>query len=317
MRVGLVGLGVMGRNHLRVLQSLEKVTQVLIFDVANVAIHDSRKVTIAKSIEEILDFPLDYAVVALPTIHHANTAIEFAARGVPTLIEKPLAANLREAQRIFEAFEKSKTVCAVGHVERFNSALQLLKQKMNEGLIGVPLQISTIRTGPFPNRITDVGVVRDLASHDIDLVLWLSGTHYSELMSQISRVRNTEHEDLFIASGKLANAALVSHEVNWLTPMKKRQTSVLGEKGLLVADSLRSELRFFENGTLGSDWGTYRHFRGVTEGTMTKYAVPTYEPLRAEHEAMLRLLDGGGDPNICTLAEALDVMKMLEKILEK
>lgn len=315
MRVGLIGLGVMGRNHLRVLQSLDAISSIVVFDNIKIHLNNSSKVVVAASLNELLAFSLDYAVVALPTSHHSQVAIELSKLRIPTLIEKPLAANLEESLTISKSFSESNTFCGVGHVERFNSALAMLKQKLEEGLVGTPIQITTNRTGPFPNRISDVGVVRDLASHDIDLVMWLTGSRYSTLHSQIARVRKSEHEDLFLATGRLENEVLINHVINWLTPMKRRETTVLGQNGLLVADLLRSELRFYENGTQGSDWGAYMHFRGVTEGQMTKFAVPTREPLQSEHEAMIESVAGTGVQNICTLAEALEVMKVLEDVV--
>lgn len=305
----------MGRNHLRVLQSLQQVSNVIVFDRQTIEFEDERKVSRAQSLEALLAQPLDYVVVALPTSFHAEISIELAKRCIPTLLEKPMAANLVDAERINSAFLASNTFCAVGHVERFNSALQMLKEKLKQGIIGEPIQISTNRTGPFPNRINDVGVGRDLASHDIDLVLWLSESRYMDLAGQLANVREESHEDALIASGKLESGILVSHVVNWLTPLKRRETVILGQNGLLVADSLKSELRFYENGTTGSEWGAIRHFRGVTEGQMTKYAVPTREPLRSEHEAMIDAIRGKNDTNICTLPEALEVMRVLKRLL--
>jgi predicted dehydrogenase len=315
MKVAVIGLGVMGRNHFRVLQTLQLVSEIVVFDVAEQKIDDNRKVQFVASVDEVIATKPDYAVVSTPTVYHLPTALALAKAGVATLLEKPVAATLAEAEQIAEAFRASRTLCAVGHIERFNPALQVLKAKVNEGIIGSPLHISTIRTGPFPNRVNDVGVIRDLGSHDIDLGMWLTGLKYQDVSAIRGHTRESDHEDIFIAVGRLGSQVLVSHNVNWLNPIKVRQTSVLGTKGLLVADSLRAELRFFENGTVGSQWGQYSNLRGVSEGGEVRYPVPVREPLVAEHEAMIRALDHGVVLEICSIEEGLEVMKVIKNIL--
>lgn len=315
MRVGLIGLGVMGKNHLRVLQSMDEVETVIVYDSSSTSLADDRKVEIASSLGELLANDLAYAVIALPTIHHHDFAIALAENSIPTLLEKPVASSLPEALAIEKAFKETSTICKIGHIERFNPALSLLKEKIAQGLVGKLLQISTIRTGPFPNRISDVGVVRDLASHDMDLAMWLTDSKYVDLKSSLGRTRGDNREDLFLAVGELDNQALVSHSVNWVTPRKVRKTSVLGTDGLLVADSLKVELRLFENGEGHSEWGQFSNLRGVSEGAEVKFAVPAREPLLLEHEAMVAAVSGALNTEICSLESGIEVMKVIESVL--
>jgi len=317
VRVGLIGLGVMGKNHLRVLQSLDVVDEIIVQDIAQVQLSDQRKVTLAKNIQDLVDIQPDYAVVSVPTAFHLSAAITIAEGRIPTLLEKPVAASLQESLQIASAYANSKTLCSVGHIERFNPALQVLKAKIADGIIGKPLQISSVRMGPFPHRVNDVGVVRDLASHDIDIAMWLTGMKYQELSALKGHTRESDHEDLLIAIGRLGTEVLVHHVVNWLNPVKVRQTSVLGTKGLLVADSLRIELRFFENGAIGSEWGQYSNLRGVSEGGEVRYSMPVREPLVAQHEAMIKSLEDGPASDMCSIEEGLEVMRVIERILGK
>ncbi len=115
--------------------------------------------------------------------------------------------------------------------------------------------------------------------------------------------------------GRLGEKISVSHQVNWLTPTKARETSVLGTEGLLVADSLRAELRLFRNGTAGSEWGVFSNFRGVSEGEEIKFVVPVREPLALEHEAMQQELTSPGTTEICTLEQGIEVMRVIKQIL--
>ena len=315
MRVGLIGLGVMGRNHLRVLQENPAVSKIYVFDKQSVILANPTKVVYCGSLREMILETPDYVVVALPTAFHLESSLELAAAGVPTLIEKPVASNLAESEEIANAFAANGTVCRVGHVERFNPALRMLKAKVSEGLIGAPLLLSTRRVGPFPHRINDVGVVRDLASHDIDLTMWLTGQLYEDAHSITAKPRGAVHEDIFMAIGRLADGVTVSHSVNWLTPTKARETSILGTEGLLVADSLRAELRYFKNGTESSEWGVFTNFRGVSEGEEVRFVVPVREPLALEHEAMHLELKSPGSTDICTIGEGVAVMRLIERIL--
>lgn len=315
MKVGLIGLGVMGRNHLRVLQESKAVTTIFAFDNQEVSLANQTKVVFSASINEMIAAGPRYVVIALPTSFHLESALKLAAAGVPTLIEKPVASNLSESEQIATAYAATNTSCRVGHVERFNPALRMLKAKLNEGVVGKPLLLSTKRVGPFPHRISDVGVVRDLASHDIDLTIWLTGQRYKELRSLTSRPRGSQFEDIFMALGTLDQEVSVSHSVNWLTPTKARETSILGTEGLLVADSLRAELRLFKNGVESSEWSVFSNFRGVSEGEEVRFVVPVREPLALEHEAMQLELERPGTTDICSLEEGIEVMKVIHGVL--
>ncbi len=315
MKVAVIGLGVMGKNHLRVLQAIEDVREIVVYDLAEVKIDDPRKVEFSKSLDDLIASKPDYAVVAIPTAIHAPIALALAKKGIATLLEKPVAATLSESETIAKAFSESTTLCAIGHVERFNPALQVLKTKIADGVIGKPIQISSIRVGPFPNRVNDVGVLRDLGSHDIDLAMWLTGLKYQGLSAMRAHTRDSQHEDLFVAVGRLGDEILVNHTVNWLNPVKVRQTSVLGTNGLLVADSLRAELRFFENGVQKSEWGQYTNLRGLAEGGEVRYPVPVREPLVSQHEAMIRSVNQGFISEMCSIGEGIEVMKVIEGVL--
>lgn len=305
----------MGRHHLRVLQALEAVEEIVVHDVAEQKLEDGRKVRIAATVDDLIATRPDYGVVSIPTAYHPPIAIALARAGIATLLEKPVAATLTESERIAEAFRSTETLCAVGHIERFNPALQVLKAKIEEGVIGNLLHVSSMRLGPFPNRVNDVGVIRDLGSHDIDLAMWVTGLKYQNLSAVCGHTRASGHEDLFIGIGRLGSDVLVSHSVNWLNPIKVRQTSVLGTKGLLVADSLKAELRFFEHGVVGSQWGQYSNVRGVSEGGEVRYPVPVREPLVSQHEAMIRSLEKGVVSELCSIDEGLEVMKVIKAIL--
>jgi predicted dehydrogenase len=176
-------------------------------------------------------------------------------------------------------------VGAVGHIERYNPALQEARRRLANGELGEVHQIVTRRQGPFPARIADVGVIKDLATHDIDLTAWVSQHAFASISAHVAHRSGREHEDLVAIVGQLTDGTVTSHLVNWLSPFKERVTVITGDRGAFVADTLTADLTFHANGTVQTEWESIAKFRGVSEGDMIRYAISKPEPLRLEHEA--------------------------------
>jgi predicted dehydrogenase len=231
------------------------------------------------------------------------------------LIEKPLASSGVAAREIVELCAGAGVAGAVGHVERFNPALQEMRRRLLGGQVGRLFSVSTVRSGPFPARVQDVGVVKDLATHDIDLVSWLADSPIATVAAQTQYLTGREHEDLVLATGALVSGAAFNLVVDWVSPAKVRRARVLGERGLLEADSLTGDLFFYENGEMGVVWSAAQQFRGVSEGDVTRYALRREEPLRIEHETFLDLLDGRSDAGVVTLAKGVEIVEGAEALL--
>jgi len=315
MKVGLAGLGVMGRTHLRVLEAFEWVDQVLVFDPAVYEDIGSRKSTRMISLDNLLDSDPSYLVIASPTTSHLEIAIKAARAAVPCLIEKPIAVNLSEAMQIEEAFRGAGVLATVGHAERFNASITALRDKINDGVLGEIFHVSTERVGPNPIRIRDVGVVLDLATHDLDLVHWVLGEDYVDLHATLTTEPGKKHEGLFVANGRLSSGASVSHSVNWLTPLKRREFAVLGERGMLVADTLRAELKFYSRGTEETLWTAMEHITGSIVGEEIKFALRFDEPLKLQHEAVRDELQGTRETSVCRVADSIRVMKIIDEFV--
>lgn len=284
LRAGLVGIGMMGRNHARVLQSLEGVELVAVADPGGDVHGSAGNARVVSSAAELIEIGIDFAVVATPTAFHLASGLELAGAGVHTLIEKPLATNAEESRQLVDAFETAGLVNAVGHIERFNPALVALRARLDNGELGDIYQVATRRQGPFPNRIADVGVVKDLATHDIDLTAWVIRSPYQSVSAHVANKSGRLHEDLVSVTALMVDRTVASHLVNWLSPLKERVTVVTGEKGAFVADTLRADLTFHENGVVHTEWDQVATFRGVTEGNSTRFAIPKPEPLKVQHE---------------------------------
>ncbi len=290
-RVALVGLGAMGRNHLRVLSELEGTTLAAVCDQDPSAVAATRKYGIAGygDWNKMLDQEkLDAVVVAVPTRFHLEVGLGVLEHGLHVLIEKPIATTLEEGRALVAKAAQVGRVLAVGHIERFNPAVRELQRRVVGGEIGRPFQVQARRQGPFPARIRDVGVVIDLATHDLDVMCHLANSEVSRVYAETEQRIHTQHEDILNALLKFDNGLIGVLQVNWLTPTKIRELSVLGERGLFLCNYLTQELTHFKNAEVEVGWDALRHLRGVTEGEVVRFPITQAEPLKLELESFLQ-----------------------------
>lgn len=314
LRAGLVGLGMMGRHHLRVLSQLDGVELIGVYDPLLNPLEPVNGIPSFNNLEDLVALKPDYCVVAAPTAFHLELGLALADAGINALIEKPLATDSKEAMQLVAAFDKAGLIGGVGHIERFNPAIQMMRQKIEEGLIGNVYQIATRRQGPFPSRISDVGVIKDLATHDIDLASWVAQRTYESITAHTAFRSGRVHEDMVIAIGKLEGGIIVNHMVNWLTPFKERNTTVTGEHGALVADTLTADLTYFANAVSKASWDNVSAFRGVSEGDVIRFALDKYEPLKVEHEAFRDALIGVSSDRIVSFSQGLEVLQIADRM---
>lgn len=313
LRAGLLGLGVMGSNHARVLASLQGVDFVGVYDPSPTVperVHDR---PVVRELDHLLELGIDYAVVAAPTTFHLEMGTRLAEAGIHALIEKPVASTAEDSRTLRDLFAAKGLIGGVGHIERYNPALQAARERIAQGMLGEIYQIATRRQGPFPGRIADVGVIKDLATHDIDLTAWVAQQDYVSVNARTAHRSGREHEDMVLAVGTLSGGTITSHVVNWLTPFKERVTIITGENGVLVADTLTADLTYYENGRIQVAWDP-GEFRGVSEGNMTRFALDRKEPMLAEHEAFRDSVLAGEARGIVTFADGTRVVETAEQL---
>lgn len=297
-RVALCGLGSMGRNHLRVLSELRDAVLVAVCDQDGDAVAAATRthgVTGYRASAEMMDHEqLDAVVVAVPTRFHVDVGLAALDRGLDVFIEKPIAATLKEGQALVDAAKRAGRLLAIGHIERFNPAVRELQKRIAAGELGRVFQVHARRQGPFPDRIRDVGVVIDLATHDLDVMCHLVGSDVTRVYAETEQRIHTEHEDMLNALLKFESGAVGVLQVNWLTPTKIRELSVLGERGLFHVNYLTQELTYYKNAEVGSGEDAVGYLKGVSEGDVVRFPITQAEPLRLELQSFVRAVNERG-----------------------
>ena len=320
MRVAVIGVGSMGFNHLRVYSELEDAQVVGISDVSAQRLETLQvrfHVPTYTDYEELIKKEKPEAVsITVPTSEHEKVASFAMRQGVHVLVEKPIAATVEEGQRMIALAKETGRQLMVGHIIRFNPAMQALKARLEAGELGKIFQIFCRRAGPFPARIRDVGVVVDLAPHDVDIMRFLTGMDPLRVFAETEQRIHTDHEDMLFGLLRFPHGITAALEINWLTPTKIRETLVLGEKGLFRVDDLLQDLYFFENSqAFGELWGGMKTIRGVSEGKMIRYDLKRQEPLKAELQAFLDAVKNGtpvpvsGEDGLKALSLALSLVE--------
>ena len=299
LRIGLAGLGSMGRNHLRILSNRPDIRLVAIADPVAGPLAAAVAASGAQGFDEplamIAEAELDALVIAAPTTSHVPLALAAIERDIAVLVEKPLAESAEEGERIVTTARRRGVPVQVGHVERFNPAVLELGRLLKEGWLSSIYSIASRRAGPFPARIRDVGVTIDLATHDADILSWIAGERPSRVYAETAQRIHASHEDLLFGLLHFPSGATGMLDVNWLTPAKRRQLVVVGEEGMFELDYLTQRLTF----TRASDTTNPRLIGGyapIFEGDVVELPVVSGEPLAAEIEAFLGVVRDGGRP---------------------
>src|SRR6267154_1368966 len=285
LRLGVVGVGVMGANHARVLADLAEVKLVGIADS-----DQKQRDLVSKAlgcaghadVESLIAGGVDAITIAAPTHLHRDLALTCIRHGVHILVEKPIASSVEEGRAIIAAAQRAGVTLMIGHVERFNPAVEAIKNAIRDEDI---LSIAITRVGPFPPRMSNVGVVIDLAVHDIDLIRWFTDSDIVEVQPQLSSAV-AEREDIALLQFRTASGVLAHINTNWLTPFKARNVTVATRGKYVMGDLLTRQVT--------ECFG----FKPDGSYSMRHLPVGHDEPLRAELIAFLGAVRSGGMPAV-------------------
>jgi len=320
IKAAVIGVGNMGRNHVRVYAEMDDVELVAVVDTdettAQRAVHSYRVKKVYADYRGMLDKEKpDVVTVAVPTQYHDEVACEAMRRGINVLVEKPLALTLEKGQRIIETAAQHGVKLMVGYIERFNPAIVEIKRRLDKKELGRVFQAHARRLSPFPGRIQDVGVVLDLATHDVDVMRYLLGSEVERIYAEIERKAHQSCEDLLSGLLRFSSGVIGVLDVNWLTPTKVRQLAVLGEGGMYLADYLTQDVYWYKNSPVAGTWDTLSVFRSVTEGDMVKIHFPKKEPLRAELKSFVAAVLEDREPQV-NGQDGLIAIDLAQKLIE-
>src|SRR3984893_12818742 len=285
LRLGVVGVGVMGANHARVLADLADVKLVGIADSdpkQRELVSQALGCAGHADVEALIAEGVDAITIAAPTHLHRDLALICIRHGVHILVEKPIASSVEEGRAIIAAAQRAGVTLMIGHVERFNPVVEAIKVAIRDEDI---LSIAITRVGPFPPRMSNVGVVIDLAVHDIDLIRWFTDSDIVEVQPQLSSAM-AEREDIALLQFRTASGVLAHINTNWLTPFKARTVHVATRKKYVMGDLLTRQVT--ECFGFQPD-GSY---------SMRHLSVGYAEPLRAELSAFLTAIREGTVPAV-------------------
>ena len=300
LRLGLAGLGSMGKNHLRVISSHPETTLAAVADPDAASLEAAVAQTGARGFEDplamIAQAELDGVVIAAPTTAHVALALAAIERGLSVLVEKPLAATVEDGLAIVSAARKSKVRVQVGHVERYNPAVLEMGRLLRAGWLSTIYAITSRRAGPFPARIRDVGVTVDLGTHDVDMLSWIAGERPVRVYAETAQRIHAGHEDLTFGLVHFPSGAIGFLDVDWLTPAKRRSLVAVGEEGMFELDYLTQKLTFtrsnVERPQLIGGYAT------TFSGDVAEIQIQNVEPLRAQLDEFVRVLRTGERPYV-------------------
>jgi len=313
LKAAVVGVGAMGANHCRIYAELPGVELVGVCDVNTKAAKDAGtkyKCQAFGKFDKLLEnMKPDIVSVVVPTQNHCEVSLACIESGASVLVEKPIADTVDNAKLMIEAADAAGVKLMVGHIERFNPAVQELKRRLDAKQLGRIFSINAVRVGPFPHRIRDVGVVIDLAVHDIDCMRYITDSEVKRVFAETEKRIHTSCEDMLSGLLKFRNGVVGVLDVNWLTPEKIRELKVTGEKGMFHVEYISQELTFYENKQANGKSYDYKDIlMGVSEGDITKIRVEKKEPLKVELEAFVESIRSDKKPPV----SGLDGLKNLQ-----
>ena len=296
IKIGVIGIGNMGQHHTRVLSLLKDVELVGIADLnveRGLDLASKYRIKFFEDYHDLLPL-VDAVCIAVPTKLHYQVGLECMAAGVHTMIEKPIAASIAEAEALVNAAADHNVILQVGHIERFNPAFQELSKVLKTEQL---LAIEAHRMSPYSQRANDVSVVLDLMIHDIDLLLEMAASPVVQLTATGSKKDDSEHLDYVTATLNFANGIVATLTASKVTHRKIRTIAAHCRNSLTEADFLNNEIEIHRQTTANytTDYGQILYRQ---DGLIEQVYTSNIEPLHAELEHFVQCVRGGEKPSV-------------------
>lgn len=301
VRVGVIGVGHLGHHHARVYTEILGTQLVGVVDVNEeraASVGQALGVPSFSDVDTFLEEASPDAVsIVVPTSQHFEVARKAMERKIHVLVEKPVTTTIEEAEKLLRLAEEHELVLQVGHIERFNSAVQHVRNVVKD-----PLLLQSRRMGPFSSRIGDVGVVLDLMIHDIDIILSLVPSHIVSI-SAVGRSVQSQHEDIASAQIVFANGSMADILVSRVSQRRLRQLEIMERERYISLDYATQDVSI------------HRCIQDRTSGLMEVIEHPVFpkgEPLKLELQHFVTCVHDGRKP----IVGITDGKKALEVAIE-
>lgn len=312
LRVAVIGIGNMGKNHVKNYAAIETADLVAVSDINNELGYNLAEKYGCNYYQDYIEMleseRLDAVSIVVPSRFHHRVGMDVLSRRVNVLMEKPLAMTREEALDLIEAATTSEVKLMVGFVERFNPGVIKLKEMIDGGMLGDVVSISAKRVFTMPNQIRDANVLVDLAVHDIDLISFLIGSYPDRVVANGGRAHLNDRDDHAEILLRYESASGFI-ETNWVTPVRIRKLEITGTGGYVDLDLLTKRLIYYK--------ATVTRTVDDYEDLLVKFGEPNTEvisvverqPLEVELESFLDSV-ANDRPVMVTGAEGLKALEI-------
>jgi predicted dehydrogenase len=316
LKLGVVGAGAWGRNHVRTVATLPEAELTAVCD-RDPKVRDrvARQYPVTHVTADLADLlpRVDAVIVASPATTHAQLALQCIAAGKPCLVEKPFALSVRDAEAVARAATERQVAVAAGHLLVFHPAVERLRTLVREGDLGKIFYLYGLRVNLGQVR-ADENALWSFGPHDVSVALYLLDDQPTRVAAQGRSYLQPGVEDVVFLTMDFASGILAHVQLSWLDPHKERKLTVVGAKKMVVFDDMepREKLRIYDKGVdRPPEYGSYGESLAIREGDIFIPKIPNVEPLAAELGHFVRVARGGEPPR-AGAADGVRVVRVLE-----